>query len=82
MRVEKQSMCQELNKQTFLNVSLFSFHLLKVVTRPIVCFVIIRGLGCPFLDIALAISYELLAEQFSQTNFDSIFGNIFDSISQ
>ena len=32
------------------------------------------------LDIALAISYELLAEQFSQTNFDSIFDNIFDSI--
>ena len=29
-----------------------------------------------FLDIALAISYELLAEQFSQTNFDSIFANI------
>ena len=33
-----------------------------------------------YLDIALAISYELLAEQFSQTNFDSIFGTIFGTI--
>ena len=32
------------------------------------------------LDIALAISYELLAEQFSQTNFDSIFDSIFENI--